>query len=121
MGHLRVLLRKHTHHIGIVVLECFLDVGHDIVQDFEGIVELWSLGKLHPFWVVDEVVSLLGLALDSIHFGQAVLEEIECGQVGVVFLAQVNCYITDEVVRHDVAVVLTFGSPSPELTFGQMA
>ena len=71
---------------------------------------------MRPFRVVYDVVSILDQFLDLAELREAVFEKIESGQVGVVFLPQVDSHIFYEVVGHDIAVVLTLGSPFPQLT-----
>jgi len=71
--------------------------------------------------MVDDIISLLGRPFDSVDFWQAVFEEIESGKVGVIFFAEVDGHLTNEVIGHDVAIVLTFGCSSPQLTLAHMA
>jgi len=62
------LLGKHAHHVGIVVFKSFLHIAQNAVKNFERITKLLGLSKLHPLWMVDDIISLLGRPFDSVDF-----------------------------------------------------
>ena len=71
---------------------------------------------MRPFRVVYDVISLLNQFFDLAQLREAVFEQVESGQVGVIFLSQVDSHIFDEVIGHDIAVVLTLGRSFSQLT-----
>ena len=103
MGDLWILLGKHAHDFGVVVLKGTSDVTYQIVNDFERISELRTLSEFHPIFVVDDVVPLLSLGLDSRELGEAMFEEVKSGQVGLVSFSQGHGNFIDEIVRHYIA------------------